>query len=65
MRSSSAAKEAEADLILATDPDCDRMGCAAPRTKDRAGEWGTFTGNQLVRSADRLSSASSARRPAR
>ena len=37
----------EADLILATDPDCDRMGCAAPRSKDRAGPWGTFTGNQL------------------
>ncbi len=34
-------------MILATDPDCDRMGCAAPRTKDRAGEWGIFTGNQL------------------
>src|SRR4029450_7865371 len=25
-----------ADLILATDPDCDRMGCAAPRTKNPA-----------------------------
>src|SRR6185503_15040390 len=37
----------EADLILATDPDCDRMGCAAPLTKNRAGEWETFTGNQL------------------
>jgi phosphomannomutase len=36
-----------ADLILATDPDCDRMGCAAPRTKNKAGAWGTFTGNQL------------------
>lgn len=41
------AKVARADLILATDPDCDRMGCAAPRTKNPAGEWGTFTGNQL------------------
>jgi phosphomannomutase len=36
-----------ADVILATDPDCDRMGCAAPRSKNRAGQWGTFTGNQL------------------
>jgi len=36
-----------AELILATDPDCDRMGCAAPRTTDPRGEWGTFTGNQL------------------
>jgi phosphomannomutase len=41
-------KQTGADLILATDPDCDRMGCAAPRTKDKAGEWGTFTGNQLA-----------------
>jgi phosphoglucomutase/phosphomannomutase len=23
------------------------MGCAAPRSKNRQGEWGTFTGNQL------------------
>ncbi|MDX1945078.1 MAG: phospho-sugar mutase [Pirellulaceae bacterium] len=41
------AKVTQADLILATDPDCDRMGCAAPRGKDRSGAWGTFTGNQL------------------
>jgi phosphomannomutase len=41
------AKEAGADLALATDPDCDRMGAAAPRTKDRSGAWDTFTGNQL------------------
>lgn len=41
------AKATEADLILATDPDCDRMGCAAPLTTDRAGDWATFTGNQL------------------
>lgn len=40
-------REIGADLILATDPDCDRMGCAAPLTTDPAGEWGTFTGNQL------------------
>jgi phosphomannomutase len=37
----------QADIALATDPDCDRMGCAAPRSKDRSGPWGTFTGNQL------------------
>lgn len=36
-----------AELILATDPDCDRMGCAAPRTLDPAGDWGTFNGNQI------------------
>ena len=41
------AKTAGADLILATDPDCDRMGCAAPRSKAPLGDWGTFTGNQL------------------
>ncbi len=36
-----------ADLILATDPDCDRMGCAAPVTRDPAGPWATLNGNQL------------------
>jgi phosphomannomutase len=46
-------KQVGADLILATDPDCDRMGCAAPRLKptlaaSATGEWGTFTGNQLA-----------------
>jgi phosphoglucomutase/phosphomannomutase len=41
-------KRVGADLILATDPDCDRMGAAAPRTRDRGGAWGTFTGNQLA-----------------
>lgn len=41
------AQETSADVILATDPDCDRMGCAAPLSKDRKGPWGTFTGNQL------------------
>lgn len=41
------AKATKAGLVLATDPDCDRMGCAAPLTKDAAGPWGTFTGNQL------------------
>jgi len=41
------ARVAKADLVLATDPDCDRMGCAAPRTKDPSGPWGTFNGNQL------------------
>ena len=40
-------REVQADVALATDPDCDRLGCAAPRTKNRAGPWGTFTGNQL------------------
>jgi phosphomannomutase len=35
------------ELILATDPDADRLGCAAPVTRDPAGPWRTFTGNQL------------------
>ncbi|MCG8653224.1 MAG: phospho-sugar mutase [Pirellulales bacterium] len=41
------AREIGADLILATDPDCDRIGCAAPKTADPNGPWGTFNGNQI------------------
>lgn len=41
------AKLDRAHLILATDPDCDRMGAAAPLTMDPAGTWRTFDGNQL------------------
>lgn len=41
------AKEVQADLILATDPDCDRMGCAAPLTTSPDSAWGTLTGNQI------------------
>jgi phosphomannomutase len=41
------AKEIGADVILATDPDCDRMGCAAPLTLRPGAPWATFTGNQL------------------
>jgi len=37
-----------AELIMATDPDCDRLGAAAPLTLDPAGPWGTFNGNQLA-----------------
>ncbi len=36
-----------ADLILATDPDCDRIGCAAPITLDTSGPWRTFNGNEI------------------
>lgn len=41
------AQRTAADLILATDPDCDRMGAAAPLSTDRSGPWDTFNGNQL------------------
>ncbi|MFN9445118.1 MAG: phospho-sugar mutase [Pirellulaceae bacterium] len=34
-------------LILATDPDCDRMGCAAPETMDTSGPWRIFNGNEI------------------
>ncbi len=36
-----------ADLILATDPDCDRLGCAARLTPGSDSAWGTLTGNQI------------------
>jgi len=35
------------ELILATDPDADRLGCAVPITTDPSGPWRTLTGNQL------------------
>jgi phosphoglucomutase/phosphomannomutase len=38
---------AGADLVLATDPDCDRMGCAAPVSNFRKGAWAALAGNQL------------------
>jgi phosphoglucomutase len=37
------AKELDADLVLATDPDADRVGIAA---KNNQGEWILFNGNQ-------------------
>jgi len=42
------AKQTSADLIMATDPDCDRLGCAAPLSADRSGSWGVFNGNQIA-----------------
>lgn len=39
--------ESEADAILATDPDCDRLGVAAPLTPKEASEWATINGNQI------------------
>jgi phosphomannomutase len=41
------AKEVNADLIIATDPDCDRLGCAAPLSYEKGAPWLTFTGNQI------------------
>lgn len=35
------------DLILATDPDSDRVGCSAPKKIDSDDEWGILTGNQI------------------
>ena len=39
--------EIGADLILATDPDWDRLGCAARLTPAADAPWGTMTGNQI------------------
>jgi phosphoglucomutase/phosphomannomutase len=40
-------KPAGADLILATDPDCDRLGCATPVSSRPGAAWVTLTGNQI------------------
>ena len=42
------AKATGADVALATDPDCDRLGIAAPLTNDPNSEWATFNGNQIA-----------------
>jgi phosphoglucomutase/phosphomannomutase len=36
-----------ADLVLASDPDADRIGVAVPVTGDPRGEWTTLDGNQI------------------
>jgi len=41
------AKQSGADLIMATDPDCDRLGCAAPKSIGPGSPWDTLTGNQI------------------
>ncbi|HTN75939.1 MAG TPA: phospho-sugar mutase [Pirellulaceae bacterium] len=41
------AKEIGADIVIATDPDCDRLGCVAPLTTAPGSAWGFFTGNQI------------------
>lgn len=40
------AKQVGADLVLSTDPDADRLGCAAPRQLGGQ-DWQVFTGNQI------------------
>jgi phosphoglucomutase/phosphomannomutase len=35
------------DLVLASDPDCDRLGAAAPLTRAPGSAWATLAGNQL------------------
>jgi phosphoglucomutase/phosphomannomutase len=41
------AQETGADLVLATDPDCDRVGLAAPLTLRPGSPWKTMSGNQI------------------
>ncbi len=41
------AKRTGADLVLASDPDADRIGVGLPVTGDPAGEWTTLDGNQI------------------
>ena len=41
------ARQTGAELILATDPDCDRVGCAARKSLAPDAPWATLTGNQI------------------
>ncbi|NOY41590.1 MAG: phospho-sugar mutase [Planctomycetes bacterium] len=41
------AQQVGADLALASDPDCDRIGCSAPLTTAKDAPWATLTGNQI------------------
>jgi phosphoglucomutase/phosphomannomutase len=40
-------QQTHADLAVATDPDCDRIGLAAPLTLGSYDAWGVLTGNQI------------------
>ena len=42
------AKQTGAELIMATDPDCDRLGCAVPVSTEPGAPWTTLTGNQIA-----------------
>ena len=41
------AKKSGAELVLASDPDCDRLGCAAPLSWEPDAAWQTLSGNQI------------------
>jgi len=41
------AKATGADLVLASDPDADRIGAAVPFSGDPAGDWTTIDGNSI------------------
>ena len=41
------AKATGAELVIASDPDADRIGVALPVTGDPSGEWTTLDGNQI------------------
>jgi phosphoglucomutase/phosphomannomutase len=41
------ARKTGADLVLASDPDADRIGVAVPVTRDPRGDWTTLDGNQI------------------
>ena len=41
------AKTRGADLVIASDPDADRIGIAVPASRDPTGEWTTLDGNQI------------------
>lgn len=41
------ARELEADIVLATDPDADRLGVAVPSSREKK-EWVPLTGNQIA-----------------
>ncbi len=41
------AREIGADLVLASDPDADRIGVGVPVTRDPRGAWTTLDGNQI------------------
>jgi phosphomannomutase len=42
------AKDRGDDLVMASDPDCDRLGAAAPLSMAAGSDWQTFTGNQIA-----------------